>query len=159
MKPAVAEFRVSLAAIRKQRGRQEPPATDSGREGAQRVSSKTYWIIGAGANGLSTGAHLRALGVSHRIVGRPMNSWKSHMPGWHDHALGALRLRDRVAQAGLRPGDLQQAARARPTATGSASCRPWAHFLAYADWWTDQLVPDVEDLTVTDVSPVNGGFR
>ncbi len=38
MKPAAAEFRVSLAAIRKQRGRQEPPATETGREGAQRVS-------------------------------------------------------------------------------------------------------------------------
>ena len=38
MKPAVAEFRVSLAAIRNQRGRQESPATETGREEAQRVS-------------------------------------------------------------------------------------------------------------------------
>jgi predicted ATP-grasp superfamily ATP-dependent carboligase len=38
MKPAMAEFRVSLATIRKHRGRQEPTATATGRGGAQRVS-------------------------------------------------------------------------------------------------------------------------
>lgn len=31
-------------------------------------------------------------------------------------------------------------------------------FLGYADWFTDQLVPDVRDLTVTNVTPVDGGF-
>lgn len=31
-------------------------------------------------------------------------------------------------------------------------------FLGYADWFTDQLVPDVQDLTVTNVTPVDGGF-
>jgi thioredoxin reductase len=32
-------------------------------------------------------------------------------------------------------------------------------FLGYADWFTDQLVPDVRDLTVTNVTPVDGGFK
>lgn len=44
------------------------------------MSAEDVLIIGAGANGLSTSAHLRSLGVSHRIVGLPMDSWKSHMP-------------------------------------------------------------------------------
>jgi thioredoxin reductase len=32
-------------------------------------------------------------------------------------------------------------------------------FLAYADWFAEQLVPDVRDETVTAVSAVDGGFR
>jgi hypothetical protein len=31
-------------------------------------------------------------------------------------------------------------------------------FLGYADWFTDQLVPDIRDLTVTSVRPAGGGF-
>lgn len=37
-------------------------------------------IIGAGPYGLSIGAHLRKLGISFRIFGRPMDSWLAHMP-------------------------------------------------------------------------------
>ena len=32
-------------------------------------------------------------------------------------------------------------------------------FLGYADWFTDQLVPDVRDLTVTNVVPTGDGFK
>jgi FAD-dependent urate hydroxylase len=31
-------------------------------------------------------------------------------------------------------------------------------FLGYSDWFTDQLVPDIRDLTVTGVRPAGGGF-
>jgi FAD-dependent urate hydroxylase len=31
-------------------------------------------------------------------------------------------------------------------------------FLGYADWFTEQLVPGIRDLTVTSVAPVDGGF-
>jgi thioredoxin reductase len=37
-------------------------------------------IIGAGPYGLSVAAHLRALGVPHRIFGTPMDTWCRHMP-------------------------------------------------------------------------------
>jgi cation diffusion facilitator CzcD-associated flavoprotein CzcO len=37
-------------------------------------------VIGAGPLGLSISAHLRALGVDHCTVGRPMDTWRSHMP-------------------------------------------------------------------------------
>ena len=37
-------------------------------------------IIGAGPFGLSISAHLRHLGVDHVIVGRTMDTWRSHMP-------------------------------------------------------------------------------
>lgn len=37
-------------------------------------------IIGAGPYGLSLAAHLRFSGVPFRIFGRPMDSWRAHMP-------------------------------------------------------------------------------
>src|SRR5580692_9850358 len=37
-------------------------------------------IIGAGPYGLSVAAHLRRSGVPFRIFGRPMDSWRAHMP-------------------------------------------------------------------------------
>jgi len=37
-------------------------------------------IVGVGPYGLSLAAHLNAAGVRTRIFGRPMDSWRSHMP-------------------------------------------------------------------------------
>ena len=37
-------------------------------------------IVGAGPYGLSLAAHLAAVGVDLRIFGRPMESWRGHMP-------------------------------------------------------------------------------
>jgi len=37
-------------------------------------------VIGAGPFGLSISAYLRGLGVDHVIVGRPMDTWRTHMP-------------------------------------------------------------------------------
>ena len=37
-------------------------------------------IVGAGPYGLSLAAHLKAAGVSFRIFGKPMSTWRDHMP-------------------------------------------------------------------------------
>jgi thioredoxin reductase len=37
-------------------------------------------IVGAGPYGLSLAAHLQALGVEYRVFGRPMDTWRHHMP-------------------------------------------------------------------------------
>ena len=37
-------------------------------------------VMGAGPFGLSTAAHLRARGIPVRVFGRPMVSWRDHMP-------------------------------------------------------------------------------
>jgi FAD-dependent urate hydroxylase len=45
------------------------------------VSAQTnVTVVGAGPFGLSIAAHLRKLKVDYRIVGKPMESWKSNMP-------------------------------------------------------------------------------
>src|SRR5262245_58919961 len=42
--------------------------------------SSTVAVIGAGPYGLAVAAHLRARGVSFRIFGVPLESWRSQMP-------------------------------------------------------------------------------
>ena len=36
---------------------------------------------------------------------------------------------------------------------------PLERFLDYSDWYIKQLVPDVSDVTVTEIKAVSGGFR
>jgi FAD-dependent urate hydroxylase len=114
-------------------------------------------VIGAGPFGLSISAHLRHRGVEHTIVGRPMDTWRAHMPlglflksepygspisaatqGYDIAAYSKLHGLDYVDRIG--PLSLER-------------------FLGYADWFTDQLVPDVRDVTVTSVTPVGDGFK
>jgi thioredoxin reductase len=121
------------------------------------MSNHDVLVIGAGPFGLSVSAHLRGLGVDHAVVGRPMDTWKTHCPpgmklrsepygsdlaapksGYDVEAFSRLRGLDYVDRLG--PLSVER-------------------FLDYADWYTEQLVPDVIDRTVTDVSPAGGGFR
>ena len=44
------------------------------------MSISDVLVIGAGPFGLSISTHLRSRGVEHTIVGRPMNTWRAHMP-------------------------------------------------------------------------------
>ena len=37
-------------------------------------------VIGAGPYGLSISTHLRGQAIDHLIVGRPMDTWRAHMP-------------------------------------------------------------------------------
>jgi lysine/ornithine N-monooxygenase len=114
-------------------------------------------IVGAGPFGLSISAHLRGLGVDHQIVGRPMDTWKAHMPG------GAKLRSEPYGSDMSAPGSGHDVA---------AYCRQhgldYVHrlgplsierFLGYADWYTEQLVPGITDLTVTGITATDGGFR
>ena len=121
------------------------------------MSSDEVLVIGAGPFGLSIAAHLRALGVDHRIVGRPMDTWRAHMPP-------GMKLRSEPygsdmasPQAGYdveaysRLHGLDYVERLGPLSI--------ERFLDYADWYIESLAPDVDDVTVTDVAAVDGGFR
>jgi len=115
-------------------------------------------VIGAGPFGLSISTHLRNRGVEHAIVGRPMNTWRNHMP------LGLFLKSEpygSVISAPARGYDVATYARLHGFDDYVDRVGPLSldRFLGYADWFTEQLVPDIRDLTVTNVVPTGDGFK
>jgi FAD-dependent urate hydroxylase len=121
------------------------------------MPSEDTLIIGAGPFGLSIAAHLRHRGIEHRIVGRPMNTWRAHMPT-------GMNLRSEPYGSDLaapgthydietycRQHGLDYVARLGPLSL--------ERLLEYTDWFADELVQEIEDLTVTEIIPDGTGFR
>lgn len=114
-------------------------------------------IIGAGPYGLSLSAHLRGQGIEHLIVGRPMDTWRNHAPVGMYLRSEPYGMAISSPQAGY---DFEGYCRTkRIDGIGRGIPVPIGRFLDYADWYIGHLVPDVSDVTVTEVSPVRGGFR
>jgi thioredoxin reductase len=113
-------------------------------------------IIGAGPFGLSISAHLRSRGVEHVIAGTPMESWREHSPAGmflksepYGSDFASPRRGYDVAAYSKAHG-LDYVHRLGPLSL--------ERFLAYADWFTSELVPDVRDDRVTEVTRTDGGF-
>lgn len=113
-------------------------------------------IIGAGPYGLSISAHLRGRGIAHEIFGRPMGSWRDHMPNkmvLRSEAL-ASNLWDPQGQYTLeryfREKGIPYKASGPPT--------PIGRFLDYTDWFQKRAVPDVQDLQVQRLAQADDGF-
>jgi FAD-dependent urate hydroxylase len=121
------------------------------------VSTTEVLIIGAGPFGVSISAHLHGLGVNHQIVGRPMNTWRARMPvgmllksePYASEIASPMGGHDLAAYYKLRGWDYID--RAVPT--------PLERFVGYADWYIEQLVPNVCDVTATEIEVINGAFR
>jgi hypothetical protein len=114
-------------------------------------------IIGAGPYGLSISTHLRARGIDHLIVGRPMDTWRTHMPAGMYLKSEPEGSDMSSPQAGY---DLAGYSRSeRIEGIGRGIPLSIERFLDYADWYIKQLVPDVSDVTVTEIKAVPGGFR
>lgn len=113
-------------------------------------------IVGAGPYGLSLAAHLKAAGVSFRIFGKPMSTWRDHMPkGMFLKSEGfASNLSSPVRGTSL---EAWCAANGRPFATQKT---PVAldDFLAYADWFTRTQVPSLEPLNVIHILKGERGY-
>lgn len=114
-------------------------------------------IVGAGPYGLSLAAHLRKAGVSVRQFGLPMQLWRDFMPE-------GMFLKSQGFASNLSDPDHTHTLEAFCRATG----RPYASyglpvpldtFVAYGQWFRDELVPDVEEVLVTDVAQAGGGFE
>jgi thioredoxin reductase len=114
-------------------------------------------IIGAGPFGLSISAHLSALGVDHLIVGRTNNTYRSLVPD------GMLMKSEPYASTIASP-DGKYTLAAFSAAQGldyvdRVGPVTRDRFVEYIDWYAERLVPGVQDETVTEVTPVDGGFR
>jgi FAD-dependent urate hydroxylase len=114
-------------------------------------------IVGAGPYGLSLGAHLRRAGVSFRQFGRPMRLWRDFMPE-------GMFLKSQGFASNLSDPDHSHTLEAFCKVTG----RPYADyglpvsldtFVAYGQWFRAELVPDVEDVLVTDIARAGDGFE
>ncbi len=114
-------------------------------------------IVGAGPYGLSVAAHLRKAGVSYRQFGLPMQLWRDFMPE-------GMFLKSQGFASNLSDPEHTHTLEAFCKATG----RPYASyglpvpldtFVAYGQWFRSGLVPDVEEVLVTDVAQAGGGFE
>jgi FAD-dependent urate hydroxylase len=114
-------------------------------------------IVGAGPYGLSLAAHLRKAGVSMRHFGQVMSLWRGAMPA-------GMFLKSQGFASNLSDPDGTHTLAAFCAATG----RPYADyglpvpldtFIAYGQWFTAQLVPDVEETLVTGITAEPGCFE
>jgi hypothetical protein len=114
-------------------------------------------VIGAGPFGLSISTHLRGRGIDHLIVGRPMDTWRAHMPVGMYLKSEPYGSDMSSPQAGYDLAGYSRSERIEGIERGTPL--PLEQFLDYSDWYIKQLVPDVADITVTEIKAVNGGFR
>jgi len=113
-------------------------------------------VVGAGPYGLSVAAHLRGLGVGYRIIGNPMESWKSKMPK-------GMLLKSAGFASNL--SDPEQAFTLRQFCIEHGI--PYDHlnlpipletFSAYGVAFQKRWVPDVEDEELASLIPAPEGF-
>jgi len=113
-------------------------------------------VVGAGPYGLSLAAHLKALGVEHRIVGRPMNTWLNEMPkgmslksdGFASNLSdrdGRFTLANYCAEEGIEYGDLGVPVKLET-------------FCAYGLAFQRRCVPQLENKILTSVDRCATGF-
>ena len=121
------------------------------------MSTSEALVIGAGPFGVSISAHLCSLGVDHQIVGRPMDTWRARMP------TGMLLKSEPYASEIASPNggyDLAAYYKLRGLDyINRAVPVPLDRFLGYADWYLEQLVPNVRDVTAAEINAVGAGFR
>jgi hypothetical protein len=113
-------------------------------------------VIGAGPYGLSLAAHLRGKGISHRIFGKPMETWRERMP--HGMLLksdgfasnlsapaAGYTLRDYCEVKGIAYDDTKIPVQLET-------------FIDYGMWFQRQLVPELDTRNVTEIHRLDGEF-
>jgi hypothetical protein len=113
-------------------------------------------IIGAGPYGLSLAAHGAAAGLDVRVFGKPLSTWRSHMPA------GMLLKSDGFA-SNLSAPDPNSTLKAHCAARGIAYDDMYVPvalslFVDYADWFQKTYVPMLEPHNVINLKKTPHGF-
>jgi cation diffusion facilitator CzcD-associated flavoprotein CzcO len=113
-------------------------------------------IIGAGPYGLSVAAYLRHRGIQFRIFGRPMDSWRAHMPK------GMMLKSDGFASNIYDPKDaftLEKFCGERGIEYAHSGIPVQLEtFTAYGLAFRDRMVPELEDKLIVGVDRTDHGF-
>ena len=113
-------------------------------------------ITGAGPYGLSLAAHLRVARVDHRIFGRPMDAWRSHMPE------GMLLKSDGFASNLYDPdGDYPLSRFCRERGIAYEDERVPIRLKTFVDYglsFKDRFVPQLEEKLVASLTREADGF-
>ncbi|MEU8968474.1 FAD-dependent oxidoreductase [Streptomyces monashensis] len=112
-------------------------------------------VVGAGPYGLSIASHAAAAGLSVGVLGRPMASWRDHMPR------GMFLKSEPWASNLSDPGGrwrLDAFCTLRGLAARHAEPLPLEVFAEYGLWFARNAVPPVDERTVTRLAPCAGGF-
>jgi thioredoxin reductase len=113
-------------------------------------------IVGAGPYGLSIAAHFRNRGIRFRIFGRPMDSWRAHMP--KDMMLKsdgfASNIYDPNAEFTLKHFCTERQIEYSDTGIPVRLNTFGDYGLAFRD----RMVPELEDKLVVGIDRVEGGF-
>ncbi|RKN11341.1 NAD(P)-binding domain-containing protein [Streptomyces radicis] len=112
-------------------------------------------VVGAGPYGLSIAAHAAAAGLDTRVFGRPMASWRDHMPEgmFLKSEPGASNLSDPA-----RRDTLAAFCAGRGLVAEHGGALPLDTFTDYGLWFAERLPLPVEERTVTGVAPAGLGF-
>lgn len=112
-------------------------------------------VIGAGPFGLSTAAHLRALGIPVRVFGEPMVSWREHMPAGMLLKSTPAATNIDAPQPGHTLADYCDTA-GIPRLVKDDDIIPIETFIAYGNWFQHELVPELEQVRVVSVDRRGG---
>ncbi|MFE9371750.1 FAD-dependent oxidoreductase [Streptomyces sp. NPDC006711] len=122
------------------------------------TATRPVAVIGAGPYGLSAAAHLRARGIPVRVFGKPMVSWRTHMPA-------GMILKSTPAASGIDAPRRGHGLLDFCADTGARRLEsdwdliPVEDFAAYGQWFAARLLPDLEQVAVVSVDQVpRGGF-
>jgi thioredoxin reductase len=114
-------------------------------------------IVGAGPYGLSLAAHLRGAGVSFRQFGLPMHLWRTAMPN-------GMFLKSQGFASNLSDPQGTHTLEKFCQATGLPYASyglpvPLSTFVSYGQWFCAELLPDLEEVLVSDIAAGPDGFQ
>ncbi|MET8099261.1 NAD(P)-binding domain-containing protein [Streptomyces sp. NPDC005236] len=113
-------------------------------------------VVGAGPYGLSIASHAAAAGLGLRVLGRPMASWRDHMPR------GMFLKSEPWASSLSDPGGrlrLETYCAGRGVAARHGEPIPVEMFASYGLWFARNAVPDVDERMAVHVRGRPGGFE